>query len=443
METMTMVEPAAPAQALAVEPRWHPLARIGFRFCFVYFSLYCVLTQIINSVLQIPKVDVPDWAALPPLRPAVFWVAAHVFGLKTPLVYSGSGSGDKQFDWVLLFCMLVTAAVSTAVWSWLDRKRANYAVLHKWFWLFLRFCLAGQMFVYGMVKAVPLQMPYPFLSRLVERFGDFSPMGVLWSSVGAAPGYETFTGCAEILAGLLLIFPRTMTLGALICLADMTQVFLLNMTYDVPVKLLSFHLILISLLLLSPDMTRLANLFLLNRAAEPATRKPLFEGRRAQRIASGVIAFLWLWMLGCGAYGIWDAWHQYGGGASKSPLYGIWNIQSFTLDGTPQPLAVTDAQAWRRMIFDFPQYVQIEKMDDLRGYALNLDAKGGTLTLTDGRDKNWQAKFAFVRPAFDKLTLDGTVGGKKAVLQLARMDENEFVLKSRGFHWVQDYPFNR
>ena len=31
----------------------------------------------------------------------------------------------------------------------------------------------------------------------------------------------------------------------------MIQVFMLNMTYDVPVKLLSFHLILLSLFLLS------------------------------------------------------------------------------------------------------------------------------------------------------------------------------------------------
>jgi hypothetical protein len=59
----------------------------------------------------------------------VFWVAAHVFGLKTPLVYSGSGSGDKQFDWVLVFCIFVAAAVAAAVWSVLDRRRESYPIL--------------------------------------------------------------------------------------------------------------------------------------------------------------------------------------------------------------------------------------------------------------------------------------------------------------------------
>lgn len=41
-----------------------------------------------------------------------------------------------------------------------------------------------------MVKAIPLQMPAPNLTRLLEPFGHFSPMGVLWHSIGASRGYE-------------------------------------------------------------------------------------------------------------------------------------------------------------------------------------------------------------------------------------------------------------
>ena len=52
---------------------------------------------------------------------------------------------------------------------------------------------------------------------------------------------------------------RTALFGALICLADTVQVSMLNMTYDVPVKMLSFHLVLMALFLLAPDLPRLAN----------------------------------------------------------------------------------------------------------------------------------------------------------------------------------------
>jgi hypothetical protein len=189
--------------------QWSLITRVAFRLCFTYFSMFCLATQILGGLFPIPKVDIPDPATLWPARQIVFWTAAHVFLVKQPLVYTGSGSGDKAFDWVLAFCLLVCAALATVVWSVLDRRRVNYVALHKWFRLFIRFALGSEMILYGMVKAVPLQMPFPYLTTLIEPYGNFSPMGILWSSIGASPGYETFTGCAELLGGVLIVLPRT------------------------------------------------------------------------------------------------------------------------------------------------------------------------------------------------------------------------------------------
>src|SRR5262249_770946 len=149
----------------------------------------------------------------------------------------------------------------------------NYVVLHKWFHLFLRFALGSEMVLYGMDKLVPMQMPFPQLTRLVEPYGNFSPMGVLWYSIGASPAYEMFVGGAEMVGGILLFFPRTAMLGALVCLADVIEVFALNMTYDVPVKLFSFHLILMSLVLLAPELRRIAGFFFTDREV-PAPVRP-------------------------------------------------------------------------------------------------------------------------------------------------------------------------
>ena len=425
-------------------PRWSVLTRIGFRFCFAYFLLFCLSNQIISSVLLIPMVYVPGFGTLPPIRAVVFWVGAHLFRMNLPLVYTGSGSGDKRYDWVLVFCLLVIAAVATVLWSVLDHRRNDYRKLHKWFLLFLRICLGGQMLVYGFIKFFPLQMPYPNLARLVEHFGDFSPMGVLWSFVGASPAYETVVGCAELLGGVLLMFPRTVTLGALVCLADMAQIFLLNMTYDVPVKLLSLHLIMVSLLLLGPEMDRLTNFFLLNKPVEPSSPAPLFSCRRAQRITAGVIAFLWIWLAANNAWNTWRSWQRFGpGAAQKSPLYGIWDIEDYTLEGKPQPLLVTNAQEWRGIVFDYPKYAEVQLMDDSRGFDVALNQQTHTVTLSPRGTKGWQARFSYTRPAFDRLTLDGTMGTQHASFHLRRVDEKKFMLETRGFHWVQDYPFGR
>ena len=54
------------------------------------------------------------------------------------------------------------------------------------------------------VKAFPLQMPAPLLTRLLEPYGNFSPMGVLWYSIGASFPYERFTGIVEVVGGRML-----------------------------------------------------------------------------------------------------------------------------------------------------------------------------------------------------------------------------------------------
>jgi uncharacterized membrane protein YphA (DoxX/SURF4 family) len=388
--------------------------------------------------------EMGDPSAYWPMRQIVFWIASRFFHAQLPLVYTGSGSGDKTFDWVMNFFLLVFSAVATAIWSTLDRRRANYVTLYKWFRLFLRFALASQMIAYGLDKVVPLQMPFPYLTRLLEPFGNFSPMGVLWASVGAAAAFEIYVGFAETLAGIFLIFPRTTTLGALIALCDMTHVFMLNMTYDVPVKLFSFNLVLMSIFLLAPECERLIDFFFRDRAAALSAHPELFRSRRANRIAFWLQVAFGLWMIASTLYGARASWHTYGGGRVKSPLYGIWNIEEMTIDGQIRSPLVTDYDRYRRAIFDFPERMSFQRMDDtFLSLGSTIDANGKTIALTKSTDKNWKSQFTFQRPANDTLILDGEMDNHKMHMQLHLVDRNKFLLINRGFHWVQEYPFNR
>lgn len=424
-------------------PQWSLAGHVAFRFCFVYFGLFSLYTQVFGGLISIPTVDIPDPASLWPMRQIVFWTAAHIFHAKLPLVYAGSGSGDKTFDWVVAFCLLVFAALATAIWSALDRRRENYVTLAKWFRLFIRFSLASTMIGYGVDKVIPLQMPLPYLTRLIEPFRNFSPMGVLWSSIGASPAYEIFAGCAELLGGVLLVCPRTAMLGALVCVADMTQVFMLNMTYDVPVKLFSFHLLLMALFLLAPESQRLLDFFLHNRAVASSTQPQLFSTPRGNRIALMAQIIFGMWMVGVSVYGAWSGWHTYGNGQPKSPLYGIWNVDDLSIDGQLRSPLVIDYDRWRRAVFDFPDGMAFQRMDDsFAYYGASINTKDRTLALTKYSDQNWKASFTFQRPAEDQLILDGAMDSHKIHMQLRMMDRSKFLLLNRGFHWVQEYPFN-
>jgi hypothetical protein len=153
--------------ASASATRWTLATRIGFRFCFAYLLLYSLTAPVgifENLAWYIVHVDIPSLGRVWPMRQITFWTAEHLFHLAvSPHL---TGSGDTAFDWVRIFCVLVVAVIATAVWSLLDGRRDSYVPLHKWFRLALRFALAAVMFIYGFIKVIPLQMPFPPLMRL-------------------------------------------------------------------------------------------------------------------------------------------------------------------------------------------------------------------------------------------------------------------------------------
>jgi hypothetical protein len=73
--------------------------------------------------------------------------------------------------------------------------------------------------------------------------------------------------------------------------------------------------------------------------------------------------------------------------------------------------------------------------------SVNMGAK--TVVLTKSADAKWKANFSFLQPAPGQLVLDGSFDGHKVHARLELFDRSKFLLVSRGFHWVQEYPFNR
>jgi hypothetical protein len=419
------------------------IKRVLFRFFFIYFGLYIVTTQMFWGGLA-PMADWEPLAMLPPLRPAITWIAHSILGVTTPLVIEGSGSGDKIFDWAHVCFLLAVAAIGTLIWSALGRNRKNYLVLEDWFRLALRLALGTTMLSYGVSKAVPLQMGYgPSLSRLVEPFGNFSPMGVLWSSMAASPAYQSFTGCAEIAGGVLLLLPQTALLGALVSFAVALQIFVLNMTYDVPVKLFSFHLVLLSLFVIWPHRRQLRNFFLLNRPVSPVVPALVRNKRKTRVLVAAQLCFA-IYVTASMAYGAKQGWTAFGGGAPKSPLYGIWEVEQMTMDDQLRPPMLTDDQRWRRLIFDRPDRAGFQRMNDsLMTLNAKVDHNNHTIDLTKTDDSKWKATLSYDRPANDRLLLHGEMDGHRVAMELRLVERGTFLLINRGFHWVQERPFNR
>ena len=445
-------EPQLPVRPVAVEPtiRWRLATRIAFRFCGVYFGLYILATQMVFSMFPWPWGRVPSLGQLPALRTVTSWVATDVFKFPKPLTMFG-GSGDKPYDFALLALLLAVAVVGTAFWSVLDRRRPNYTTFQKWFRVFLRFGLGGTMVTYGMVKVFPLQMAYPNLTRLLEPYGHFSLMGVLWADIGASPAYEMCTGLVELTAGLLLFIPGLTTAGALLTLVATTQVFMLNMTYDVPVKLFSGQLIVMSLVLLAPEVKRLFSVVILNRGAGPSTQPPLVHSRRGRQIAATAQILAGAWIVGIAFSQGLLGMRSRGPWAPMPPLYGIWIVDKMSIDGVERAPLITDSDRWRRVVIQTGSGISFQRMDDtFAPYGTKIDAAAKTIALTKAPVPGTQnatpppaGRLAYRQPTSERLILDGEIDGRKVWMALQTYDRSHFRLEQARFRWVQDLPFNR
>ena len=412
--------------------------RVAFRFSVIYLGLYALATQVAGGVFLFPGFQLPAFGTVWPLRELTTWLAEHLFGITAPLVFTGN-SGDTLFHWVQLSWLIVVSALATAAWEALDRGRRDDAALRKWFRLFIRFALAAQMFYYGMAKVIPTQFQAPSLVTLLEPVGQLSLTDLLWTFIGASTPYQVFTGFAELFAGILLVIPQTTTLGALIALVDMIQVFVLNMTYDFGLKGISFHLILMSMFLLAPDVKRLVNVLVLDRPAPSSSHQPLFRTARANRLA--LVAQI--------AFGVYLAimftnlslryWYTQGDGRPRSPLYGIWDITELAIDGEVRsPLLNDYDRRWRRVIFDATDVVVFQRTDDsFAHYGLSDQSTAQRLVLRKGTSQRWSSVFMVQRPARDRLVLEGDMDGHRVAMQLQLVELDTFPLLNSSFRWIR------
>ena len=413
---------------------------MALRFAVLYFGLYAVATQLAGGVLLLPGFSVPALGQVWPLRDVTIWLATAVVGLEPPLVYTGN-SGDTAFHWVQMSLLLVLAVTGTAMWTSLGRPRVEGPGLHTWFRLAVRFVLGAQMFYYGMAKVVPTQFQAPSLVTLVQPVGSLSLSDLLWTFIGASTAYQMAAGVAEVLAGVLLVVPQTAMLGAVLCLFDMAQVFVLNMAYDFGLKQMSFHLVLLSLALLVPDAPALWRWWLQRRSPGSVfeERLPLVATPRGARVALVAQVLFGAYLLVMFTSLSVRFWSTQGDGRQRSPLYGIWDVTELWMDG--DVVAGSDAdydRRWRRVIFDGADVVAFQRLDDsIAHYGVTVVPERRALELTKGRSRTWRAVFTFDRASADRLSLTGEMDGHHIQLRLRRVELDTFRLRGSRFRWVR------
>ncbi len=423
---------------------WSLPTRVAFRFAFVYLMLQIAPWTWFGNIPGLGVVLAPydqlvDWA--------VGIANARVFHVRDTLVQP-NGSGDASWAWAQLWLYLALAALATTIWSVVDRRRAAYPRAAYWLRTVARYYVASAALSYGIIKVFALQMVFPTYSNLATSLGDLLPMRLSWLFIGYSTPYQVYSGIMEMIAGMLMLWRRTMTLGLIVATAAFVNVAMINYAYDVPVKLYATHLLLACVFLLLQDAKRLTAMLVLNQSAGPTTLyDPPPAGVRftwARRVVKGAMVVMFLVMPTI------SSWQRANvKPAVASPLAaGVYDVTRFVVRGDTLPAIVSDTVRWRDFIIDNASQGSVGSTDTLfwqryrRGYfRYKADTARRQIAVwrTSFRQDSipvFTARYEIVDGG--KARLWTALRGDSVYVELTR-SERHFQLAERQFHWISEY----
>jgi len=326
---------------------------------------------------------------------------------------------------------LVVAIIGTIIWSVVDRHRKSYQTCYYWLTVMIRYYIAFMLINYGVIKLMHLQMPPPGLNRLMQPLGEFSPMGLAWTFYGYSKGYNIFIGSVEILAGLLL-FRRTVVLGALITMATSINIMTVNYFFDVPVKIMSTALFALSLFLLLPYIKTLFELLIQGKSGQLSSiKQPKYDKDWKNKLmVIAKIAFIGIFLAGqifqlLNHQKLIDQYYK------KSALYGIYMIESNGQTRTSIP------DDWTYIIFEHEGYAGI------RNKYYKQSTEKTAITPQERKILLNNHNFEYSILENGDILLTTTINDRTEEVKLIKQKVEEFELMKRGFNWIQEYPYNR
>jgi hypothetical protein len=424
-------------------PAWPAWRKFIFCFFFIYLLLQMAPWLWLGSIPGVSYISgyysmFMDWA--------VNTANAKIFHVR-PVLVPLNGSGDTSYGWAQVWLFLSVAVIGCLVWRILDRKRANYHELNYWLCLFVRYYIALVAFLYGIEKMFALQMFFPNLSQLATPLGDFLPMRFSWLFVGYSTPYQVFSGVMETVAGLLLLYRRTATLGILVATGVFINVMMLNLCYDIPVKIFSIHIVLMCFFLLANEFDRIVCFFILNKPAAASSIYDHHFRKKSMRVTRILLKITFIII--AVVLEIYNMWGYYKSTipqlVSQPVKTGVYDVAVYAINKDTLPFSATDTLRWRDVIFDVGGVGSIKTADSLfrqrykRGYfAYAADTSLHTISFKKfNTDSLPVLSLRYELPDSNTVRLWGMQRKDSVYIELKRTNRH-FQLAEKQFHWLSE-----
>ncbi|MDR3679237.1 MAG: hypothetical protein P4L41_04660 [Flavipsychrobacter sp.] len=286
-------------------------------------------------------------------------------------------------------------------------------------------------------------MPFPNQSQLLTPLGNFLPMRLMWVTLGYSTPYQIFTGVLEVMVGLLLLYRRTITLGVCLATGVFLNVVMLNLCYDIPVKLFSLNLLACCLLLLSYDLQRMIDFFIFNKAVAGNKFYEFTLHKRWMRVSrvgiKAVFIYLVIVMPFENAYSSSRLLNDY---SIIKP--GIYQVHTYAIDDTMHSIGNNET-SWTNMAFESTRIGSVNDTTTMfrqrygRGYfSYEIDSVKKMITFRKMPDDDSQIFTTHYNlKGSDTIQLRTRINNDSLYLLLTRTN-TQFPLTEHQFHWLSE-----
>lgn len=430
---------------------WPLWKKILFRFFFIYLILRAAPWMLFNNIPGVYAVTKYYNKFIDRIIRAS---NAYIFHVSKVLIKT-QGTSDASWNWAQFYLYVCIAVAGCIIWSLIEHRKTNYVKLNYWLCLIVRYYLVFLSFYYGFAKIYLQQMPYPSQSQMATPVGDLLPMRLAWVFMGYSKGYETFAGFMEVVVGILLLYRRTTTLGVLLAVAVYSNVVMINLNYDVPVKLFSINILVFCLFLLANELNRILCFFVWNKPAAVCSLYDYSYPKKWMRNAAYILKILFIisaFVIPVLNHGeIRYAYHPPLSSKSNPIRPGFYNVILYKINHDTIPFSPQDSMRWQNVIFENgAQTGSIKTADTIfrqryrRGYfRFVADTAQHTIMFgklpTDSAMRTDVVLFMHYQIPNDSIIqLSGKENNDSLFIVLQRTNHH-FPLAEKQFHWLSNY----
>ncbi|WP_423999195.1 DoxX family membrane protein [Maribacter sp. IgM3_T14_3] len=413
------------------------IQKLILRFVFLYFLLY-IYPYGFEYIKEIDPNNFSFWKGITIKFGEVFLGWEY----NPDMLLNGF---DSKYDFTRFLLIAVISMIGAIIWVIIDSKiKKEYNIkLNILLQTILRYHIGLTLILYGLSKVFLLQFGTMDIDSLETPIGEHNGMNFVWAFMSYSKFYGITAGLIEVVGGLLLLFRRTTSLGAFWLLIAMTNVVLMDIGYDVIVKMFAIHLLLMIVFLMRDDLRRLYDFFLRNNPTTAATYMPLFEGRKGKKIRNITKGALLLYVFISFSLDMTERIEQQHINHYEN-FTSSHEIELFIKNGDTIPKNKLNGNRWNKIRINdlsyLPETLMILKEDNTtQRYKFTADTLTKKLHLTDfyGDD---QTPYELTYKALENKVYiyEGIFKGDSLWMRTRAKSISDYRLTRNGIRWIRD-----